>query len=216
MSTREPFSTGPIPLTPVSAPGFRRKATVDSDTRAGLVSRAVRAARDGDRDALRYLYVRFADNIYGYVCSIVRDEHEAEDITQQVFTKLTAILPNYQEREVPFSAWILRVARNMALDHLRQRRAIPCEEIRGANEHFDDTSRERSQCLQAALALLPPDQREVLIMRHIMGMSPGEIARSLGKSEGSIHGLHHRARGAMQRALIELGSAPATAGSGSA
>jgi RNA polymerase sigma-70 factor (ECF subfamily) len=200
---------------PVLTSGFRRKATLD-EARAGLVSRAVRAARDGDRDALRYLYVRFADNIYGYVCSIVRDEHEAEDITQQVFTKLTAILPNYQERDVPFSAWILRVARNLALDHLRQRRAVPCEEIRGADEHFDDTARERSQCLQEALAILPPDQREVLIMRHIMGMSPKEIACSLGKSEGSIHGLHHRGRGAMQRALIELESAPATAGSNSA
>jgi RNA polymerase sigma-70 factor, ECF subfamily len=215
MSTREPFNTGPVPLMPVLTSGFRRKATLD-EAPAGLVSRAVRAARDGDRDALRYLYVRFADNIYGYVCSIVRDEHEAEDITQQVFTKLTAILPNYQERDVPFSAWILRVARNLALDHLRQRRAVPCEEIRGADEHFDDTARERSQCLQEALSILPPDQREVLIMRHIMGMSPKEIACSLGKSEGSIHGLHHRGRGAMQRALIELESAPATAGSNSA
>jgi RNA polymerase sigma-70 factor (ECF subfamily) len=201
---------------PIPTAGFRRKVTVDSDVRAGLVTRAVRAARDGDRDALRYLYVRFADNIYGYVCSIVRDEHEAEDITQQLFAKLIAILPNYREREVPFSAWILRVARNLALDHLRQRRAVPCEEIRGADEHFDDTARERSQCLQEALAVLPQDQREVLIMRHIMGMSPGEIAEALGKSEGSIHGLHHRGRGAMQRALIELEAAPATAGSSSA
>ena len=211
MSTRKPFQTAPIPLTPLPAYGFRRKATVDSEVQTGLVSRAVRAARDGDRDALRYLYVRFADNIYGYICSIVRDEHEAEDITQQVFAKLTAILPNYQERDVPFSAWILRVARNLALDHLRQRRAIPCEEIRGADDHFDDIARERSQALQEALAVLPRDQREVLIMRHIMGMAPGEIARSLGKSEASIHGLHHRGRGAMQRALTDLGSAPATA-----
>jgi RNA polymerase sigma-70 factor (ECF subfamily) len=172
----------------------------------------VTAARDGDRDALRFLYVRFADNIYGYVCSIVRDEHEAEDITQHLFTKLTSILPNYEERDVPFSAWILRVARNLALDHLRQRRAVPCEEIRGVDEHFDDTARERSQCLQEALSLLPRDQREVLIMRHILGMSPREIAAALGKSEGSIHGLHHRGRGAMQRALVQLEAGPATRG----
>ena len=193
------------------ASGFHRRATLEEDDGTSLLSRAIAAARDGDSDALRYLYVRFADNIYGYVCSIIRDEHEAEDLTQQLFARLPEILPKYEAREVPFSAWILRVARNLALDHLRQRRAVPCEQIRGADEGFDETARERWRCLQAALSLLPNDQREVLVMRHILGMSPGEIARALGRSEASIHGLHHRGRGAMQRALTELEAAPATA-----
>lgn len=208
LSMRDPDKSGRAHLTPVATPGFRRQPAVDG-TRPELVSRAVTAAREGDRDALRYLYVRFADNIYGYVCSIVRDEYDAEDITQQVFTKLPAILRNYEERGVPFSAWILRVGRNLALDHIRQRRSVPCEEIRGVDEQFDSTARERSQCLEEALSLLPQDQRAVLVMRHIMGMSPREIAQRLGKSEGSIHGLHHRGRGTMQRALVELEVAPA-------
>jgi len=208
LSMRDPDKSGRAHLTSVATPGFRRQPAVDG-TRPELVSRAVAAAREGDRDALRYLYVRFADNIYGYVCSIVRDEYDAEDITQQVFTKLPAILRNYEERGVPFSAWILRVGRNLALDHLRQRRAVPCEEIRGADEQFDTTARERSQCLEEALSLLPEDQRAVLVMRHIIGMSPREIAQRLGKSEGSIHGLHHRGRGTMQRVLVELDAAPA-------
>jgi RNA polymerase sigma-70 factor (ECF subfamily) len=189
---------------------FRRRTTLDDSDPCRLVPNAVAAARKGDRDALRFLYIRFADNIYGYVCSIIRDEHEAEDLTQQLFAKLPSALPKYQEREVPFSAWILRVARNLAVDHLRAQRAVPCAEINGASDSFDDESQERSRCLQDALNMLPDDQREVLIMRHIMGMSPGEIARSLGKSEGSIHGLHHRGRGAMQRALTKLDMAPAT------
>jgi RNA polymerase sigma-70 factor (ECF subfamily) len=108
------------------------------------------------------------------------------------------------------------VARNLALDHVLQRRAVPCEEIRGVDEHCDDSARERSRCFQEALSMLPRDQREVLIMRHILGMSPGEIASRLGKSEGSIHGLHHRGRGAMRRALVEFQAAPATIGSKSA
>jgi RNA polymerase sigma-70 factor, ECF subfamily len=211
MSIRDPYLTGPVPLTSVSANGFRRRTATDEEARSELVTKAVAAAREGDRDALRYLYVRFADNIYGYVCSIVRDDYEAEDITQQLFAKLQSILPNYEERGVPFSAWILRVARNLALDHIRQRRMVPCEEIRGVDEHFDETARERSQCVQEALSLLPRDQREVLIMRHILGMAPGEIAELLGKSEGSVHGLHHRGRGAMRRALVELEAAPSTA-----
>jgi RNA polymerase sigma-70 factor, ECF subfamily len=191
--------------------GFRRRAMLDDNGRAELLSSAVAAAKIGDRDAVRYLYVRFADNIYSYVCSIVRDEHDAEDITQQLFAKLDSILPKYEERGAPFLAWILRVARNLALDHLRQRRAVPCEEIRGADGYVDETAHERSQSLHLALSLLPPDQRDVLVMRHFLGMSPSEIARSLGRSEGSVHGLHHRGRGAMQRMLAELGASPTTA-----
>ena len=190
---------------------FRRRATLDANQRSDLVLKAVSGAQQGDNDALRFLYVRYADNLYGYICSIIRDEHDAEDLTQQVFIKLPTILHKYQARDVPFSAWILRVARNLAVDHLRARRAVPCEEIRGGDESFDDSFHERSRCLQHALNELPEDQREVLIMRHILGMSPGEIARSLGKSEGSVHGLHHRGRGTMRRVLSELDVAPTTA-----
>src|SRR5688572_23541628 len=79
-----------------------------------LVLAAVARARDGDADALRYLYLRYADNVYGYVCSIVRDEYEAEDVTQHIFAKLMPALARYEPRVVPFSAWILRVAYNAA------------------------------------------------------------------------------------------------------
>src|SRR3712207_7001636 len=53
-----------------------------------VVVSAIGRAKQGDEDAMRFLYLRYADNVYGYVCSIVRDEHEAEDVTQQIFAKL--------------------------------------------------------------------------------------------------------------------------------
>jgi RNA polymerase sigma-70 factor (ECF subfamily) len=194
----------------VASVGFRRRATLDRDDRQNdRVMAAVEAAKRGDRDAFRYLYVQFADNVFGYVCSIVRDDYEAEDITQQVFAKLHRALPKYEQRAVPFSAWILRVARNLALDHMRARRMIPCEEVRGADEQFDQTAHDRASSLHDALDGLPAEQREVLVLRHIVGLTPGEIADSLGKSEGSIHGLHHRGRRALREALTELGCAPA-------
>ena len=159
------------------------------------------------------LYIRYADHIYGYVASIVRDDYEAEDVTQQVFAKLMTSLPKYEPRDVPFSAWILRVARNAALDHLRQKRAIPCEEVRELDVRDDDstTIRHRSLGLRDALATLPEDQRQVLMMRHLLGLTPGEIAGRLGRSEPSIHGLHHRGRGALRVALSEMGCGPTTA-----
>jgi RNA polymerase sigma-70 factor (ECF subfamily) len=178
-----------------------------------VVAAAVARAKSGDREALRFLYVRYADNVYGYVRSIVRDEHEAEDITQQVFAKLMTVLVKYEDRSIPFSAWILRVARNVALDHTRQRRAIPCEEVRDVDAHNDaDTARERAMILRDALASLPEDQREVLVLRHVVGLSPGEIAGRLHRTEPSVHGLHHRGRGALRTALVAMECEPTVAG----
>jgi RNA polymerase sigma-70 factor (ECF subfamily) len=158
--------------------------------------------------ALQFLYVRYADDVCRYVRSIVQDPYDAEDITQNVFGKLMTAIHTYEPREVPFTAWIVRVARNAALDHLRARRQIPCDEVRTDGEGHEDVSFERSQCIRAALLSLSPVQREVLVLRHLAGLSPGEIARRLGKTEGSIHGLHHRGRIALQNLLREMNSAP--------
>jgi RNA polymerase sigma-70 factor, ECF subfamily len=175
------------------------------------VTDAVTRAKDGDMSAVHFLYVRFADDVCGYVNSIVRDQHEAEDITQNVFAKLITAIKKYEPREVPFAAWILRVSRNAALDNLRARRQIPFEEVRTDDDGDDQIGFERSQCLRDALWRLPQDQREVLVLRHLAGLTPTEIADRLGKSEGSIHGLHHRGRGALKMALAEMHAAPVVA-----
>jgi RNA polymerase sigma-70 factor (ECF subfamily) len=179
-----------------------------------LVSRAVKRAQAGDRDALAFLYARYADNLHGYVRSIVHDHHEAEDVTQQVFAKLMQVIGKYEEREVPFFAWMLRVARNVAVDHLRKQLPVPVEEIRPTGSRLAQSlDREQLTDLKDALATLPSAQREVLILRHFAGLSPTEIAMRTGKTEGSIHGLHHRGRRALTAELASRGSAPATRGS---
>jgi RNA polymerase sigma-70 factor (ECF subfamily) len=176
-----------------------------------LVARAVRAAQRGDREALGFLYARYADNVCGYVRSIVHDQHEAEDITQQVFAKLIKVIGKYEERDVPFFAWILRVSRNVAVDHIRRQRAIPVEEVRTAGEaSVDHASAQRMTDLREALEALPRDQREVLVLRHFAGLSPTEIAERTGRSEGSVHGLHHRGRRALTADLTVRGAAPST------
>lgn len=191
--------------------GESGEAAKESNSR--LVSQAVRRAQRGDREALGFLYARYADNIYGYVRSIVRDHHEAEDITQHVFAKMMRVIDKYEEREVPFFAWMLRVARNVAVDHIRSERLVPVEEIRAtatASGEVDPTACARSDELREALAQIPVAQRQVLLMRHVIGLSPAEIAGLTGKSEGSIHGLHHRGRRAMAAELASRGMAPAT------
>jgi RNA polymerase sigma-70 factor (ECF subfamily) len=184
-------------------------------TMTRLVSRAVTRAQEGDREALGFLYARYADNVCGYVRSIVRDQHEAEDITQHVFAKLIDVIAKYEERDVPFLAWILRVARNVAVDTLRRQRAIPVDEVRGADDDgHDQLGSERMSDLREALATLPRDQREVLVLRHLAGLTPTEIADRTGRTEGSVHGLHHRGRRALTAELTSRGAAPSTARSG--
>jgi RNA polymerase sigma-70 factor (ECF subfamily) len=171
---------------------------------------AIAAGRAGDPSALQYLYDRYSRDVYGYVCSIVRDEHEAEDIVQNVFIKLMRVLPKYEQRGVPFSAWLFRVARNVALDHMRSRRAIPCEEVHDRDQHGNDGQFERDLCLRDALANLSIEQRRVVLWRHLLGLSPVEIAEALGRTEGSIHALHHRGRRAIQAELRTMQAGPAT------
>jgi RNA polymerase sigma-70 factor (ECF subfamily) len=177
-----------------------------------LTQEAVARAKAGDSEGLHYLYVRYSDDVLRYVASFVRDHHEAEDITQNVFAKLMRAIKKYQQQEVPFEAWILRVARNAALDNLRAKRAIPTEEVRLADNGHAEMSNDRGHALREALEQLPEDQREVLMLRHIVGLSPVEIAGTLNKSESSVHGLHHRGRRSPRASLVELGAAPVVAG----
>jgi RNA polymerase sigma-70 factor, ECF subfamily len=173
-----------------------------------LLAQAIARAKEGDASALHFLYVRYADDVCGYVNSIVRDRHEAEDITQTLFAKLLTKIQRYEQRSVPFSAWILRVARNSALDHVRGRRMVPVETVRTSDEGSDELRFERSNSIREALERLPEEQRTVLVLRHMAGLTPVEIAERLKKTESAIHGLHHRGRGALKAALRELDAAP--------
>jgi len=192
-----------------------RSSRRGSELEAGnscLVSRAIRRAQEGDRVAIGFLYARYADSVYGYVRSIVRNHHEAEDITQQVFVKLIKVIVKYEEQDVPFFSWIVRVARNAAFDHMRYNRLVPVEEVRDvdARVRADSGSLARKEALRDVLEDLPKAQREVLLLRHLAGLTPAEIAGMTGKSEGSIHGLHHRGRRAAAAELRSRGLAPST------
>ena len=174
-----------------------------------LVLAAAARGRDGDQDALRLLYLRYADNVYGYVCSLVQDKHEAEDVTQQLFANLCKRLERYEPRAAPFSSWILRVAHNAAIDHVRARRPILCEEVRNGDHVYDEPDQQRRD-LREALESLPEDQRLVIVMRFVLGLSPAEVAARIGRSEDAVHGLQHRGRRSLRAALEHLGAAPVT------
>jgi len=190
--------------------GFTSRAAVNSSPEMASKTRlAVARAKEGDQEALRFLYVSYSHNIYGYVRSILRDDHEAEDVTQHVFAKLMTTIGKYDDRGVPFFAWLVRLARNAAIDHLRANRLTPIESL----PHISSSSEsdlDLVHTMREALAALPDEQREVVVLRHVVGLTPGEIADRLGRTESSIHGLHHRGRRALQRELRALETSPST------
>ena len=186
-----------------------QKAQADHDQE--LVDRAVAQAKRGDHEGIRFIYASYSGDVFRFVRSIVGDEHEAEDVTQTVFLKLMRVISKYERGAVPFTAWLMRVARNAAIDHLRERRPVPCEEIHGRSTSEElDENLQRLIEFRDAVSGLQEEQRAVVVLRHVHGLTPGEIAARLGKSEGAIHGLHHRGRRVVQARLRERGMVPVT------
>lgn len=181
------------------------------DTGVGLPT--IRMAQQGDRDAMRLIYEHYVASITRYVRSIVRDPLDAEDVTHNIFVKLFDVISQYEPRGVPFSAWLLRVARNASMDYVRSKRAIPVADVPETAHEDLESSIHRSHELQAALDCLPPAQREILILRHVVGLSPVEIAARLDRTEASVHGLHHRGRATLKARLQEMTAGPVVRGS---
>lgn len=192
--------------------GYRRRRHLDQPQDAeALVAAATERARDGEDDALRLLYLLYADNVFGFVLAIVRDEHDAEDITSEVFTRLPRALSHYRAGATPFAAWLLRVARNAALDHLRAQRSVPLAEVHATGAVAETQAVERLEALKDALAALPEDQRHVMLLRLVAGHSPAEVAAQLGRSVDAVHALQHRARRRLREELTQSGWAPTSA-----
>ncbi|HXN38124.1 MAG TPA: sigma-70 family RNA polymerase sigma factor [Solirubrobacteraceae bacterium] len=162
-STREVVSMAPVAggmKTDVRMLRIVPRTEAPDEQMTQLVSQAVRRAKEGDHEAVGFLYARYADNVFGYVRSILHDSHDAEDVTQQVFAKLTHVIGKYEERDGPFFAWVMRVARNLAVDHPRHQRMIPVEEVRTTTEDGADPVNDRrlSEDLREALSRQPRDR----------------------------------------------------------
>src|SRR4051812_1691439 len=172
-----------------------RDLTPTDDDSAILVARA----REGDAGAFRALYERYAPLIYRFSLFRVRNAADAEDITQRVFVKVIEALPRYQERGVPFGAWVFRIARNAVIDFERGRRPrdpLDVLEFQAADgpgpAELAEADLER-QILVEGIAQLTREQQEVISYRFFGGLSPAEIGEVMGKREGSIRALQFRA-----------------------
>jgi RNA polymerase sigma-70 factor, ECF subfamily len=148
------------------------------------------------------------DRIYSYLQMSVGNRHDAEDLTNQTFVKMLESIERFEWRKAPVSAWLFRIAHNLAMDHFRSRRRWQPEEDPpeplGAEERSAEEEALHSIGRQSMLEMsedLSQDQQQVLTLKFVFNFSNGEVATILGKSEGAIKSLQHRALGSLQRQL---------------
>lgn len=177
------------------------------------LARSVRRARRGDVAAFGKLYDEYADRIFAFARARGSSVHDAEDLTATVFLKAWESIGSYDERGIPFSAWLFRIARNALVDEYRrgQRRPIPVEEPE-PDETFVDGPEDvvmveaSAEQVREAVRHLTEDQAAVIALRYWWDMSLKETADALGRNENAIKALQHRATRALARLLQEDGS----------
>jgi RNA polymerase sigma-70 factor, ECF subfamily len=169
------------------------------------VRRLVELAQRGDRHAFEQLYLIHFDRIFSYLQLSVGNRHDAEDLTNQTFIKMLESIDRFVWRQAPFSAWLFRIAHNLAMDHFRAgRRWQPEEEPPESGDPEPSAEHEALQTIgrERMLAMiegLSDDQRQVLTLKFVFDFSNGEAAAVLGKTEGAIKSLQHRALAALHR-----------------
>jgi len=170
----------------------------------------IQQVKNGDAEAYGVLYDQYAEVIFRYVYSHLENRLDAEDLTEEIFLRAWRALPKYDERGLPFSAFLFRIARNSLIDYYRQRKVVQSiEDVElqshepGPEETVEVQIENRN--LRETIARLREDYRNVLIFRFLSGLSPEETAQVMQRSVGAVRVLQHRALSALKD-LMERGS----------
>jgi len=171
----------------------------------------VTRAQKHDEEAFAQLYEKYFEQIYRYILLKMGDSHEAEDLTQQVFLKVLKSIDSFKWKEnIPFLAWLYRIAHNQTVDYLRKKSRQstgPLEEADLSAEEFGSNPQEAAEVsydmdrLSAATMKLTSAQREVIALRFTSELPIAEVSRIMGKSEGAVKALQHSAILALRRIM---------------
>ena len=179
----------------------RREST---DHVRALVDRA----QKGDREALEELYLIHFDRIYSYLHVSVGNRHDAEDLTTQTFLKMLESIGKFRWQSAPFSAWLFRIAHNLAMDHFRANKRWQPEEEVPEPQADESTSAEAGalevigqKSMLELIEDLSHEQQQVLTLKFVFNFANAEVATILGKTEGAIKSLQHRALISLQKQL---------------
>jgi RNA polymerase sigma-70 factor (ECF subfamily) len=191
-------------LTRFTSLGMRRSTRHVTNERA-LLERA----RAYDPAALGELYDRYAPKMYAYIYRRVGDAATAEDLTSELFLRVLHAIQDERAWRDSFVAWLYRIAHNLVVDAYRRRPPplVPLEDLPLASDEDDladavQDAADRDR-LRAAIALLTPDQRQVLTLRFGEGLTAKETARIVAKTTGAVEAMQHRALASLRRILAK-------------
>ena len=177
------------------------------------VRKLVGRAQQGDRAALEELYLIHFDRIYSYLHMTVGNRHDAEDLTTQTFLKMLESINKFRWQSAPFSAWLFRIAHNLAMDHFRSRRRWQPEEEVPEPPGEEEPSAELlamhtigRESMLKLIERLSPEQQQVLTLKFVFNLPNAEVAAILDKTEGAIKSLQHRALVSLQKQIAQEAS----------
>jgi len=166
--------------------------------------RLVIEAAQRDRAAFAPLYERYVDQIFAYAHTLTRNRELAEDVTAATFAKAIEDLPRFEWRGVPYSAWLYRVASNLVARQARRPAWVDLDAhqpVDGASPEQIVEQRDREATVRAAVATLPNDQRQAVLLRFGGDLRNREIAEIMGRSEGAVKLLTFRAMTSLRKQL---------------
>ncbi len=168
----------------------------DKSARDQTLAEIIGRSAGGDTEAFGRLYDLYADRVFRYAAYLSGNSSEAEDLTEDIFIKLWQKLPSFRGSQDAFLSWLLRLTHNHVVDYLRRQRRdevlllseFQTDDVIPGEEDTQDST-ERSLMGREVLRLLrylPPQQRQVVILKFIEELSNREISRITGQSEGAI------------------------------
>lgn len=172
-------------------------------------ARLIERAKRGEVEAFGCLYERYLESIYRYIRTRVAEDRTAEDLTETVFLRSFESLNRYKEKGLRFSAFLYQIARNLLVDHYRQKEEeLPLEsadQISVSPSRIDDiiVIQDQVDRLRVGLEALPEEYREIIRLRVLLELSTTECAEWIGRSEGAVRVLLHRAMKALKRQVVK-------------
>lgn len=173
---------------------------------------AINLAASGDTEAFSLLYQRYVLRIYNYIYYRIGNPHEAEDLTSRVFHRALHHIKQYDNRGVPFSAWLYRIAHNLVANWHRdnsRRKEVPLDDyiqqpVRALAPEASVVNNQEMEELLKVIRRLPPERQQLLILKFVEGLSNQEVAVIMMRSEGAIKSLYHRTLTSLRDELSHL------------
>ena len=161
----------------------------------------VSLATSGDVNAFGELYDRYVERIYNYIYYRTSNHVDAEDLTERVFIRAIQHIKKYENRGLPISAWLYRIAHNLVANWYRdnsRRQEIPIDTFDFTLQYQGELpevavlrSEEREQ-LMSVIRELPEERQQLVILKFVDGLTNAEIGKIMGRTEGAIKSLYHR------------------------